>query len=200
LFDQSILIFWQEFIIQQESFRVIFMSKVLALIGGLIALTAAILSIFVGIFGFWNITLTVDPIIGNTTTTESWFNAFWGSYNGSNEKMVIYSEQSVEAVSGLLIVLGGVLCLFQKKTATLIGGILILAGLGLWTLNFIDNAKEMVSQLGGSASDLNFSEFFTGQRQWLAGVFTLNWHLGYGYYMALGGAILALVGASSEKK
>lgn len=172
------------------------MGRPIALIAGLVAILSAVLSLFLEMFGWWNMQLIYDPIIGSTTTTPFWYNAFWGNYNGGSDEFTYFSEESTQMICGVLVCIGGILCMFQKKTAAIIGAVLIFAGIGLWLANFADMAKDLFESWGGDPDDIDLTKFFSGETTFL--FWTLTWRVGYGFYMAIGSGLLALVGAAGK--
>jgi hypothetical protein len=175
------------------------MARPIALIAGLIAIAVAVLSIFIETFGFFNVSITSTPLFGTPTTASMWYNSLWGYYDYGDDKIIYASEKSTEMAAGILMILGGVLCLLQKKTPALLGGILILAGLGLWTLVAADKFVEFIESFGASADDYTILDLFSGEESWNVIFFTLKleWGIGYGYYGMAAAGVLGLVGSSA---
>ena len=76
---------------------------------------------------------------------------------------------------------------------------LILVGVMLWTTNLIDNVTDLMEAMGNSDPQVSFADLFQGEQSWnfILVDYTLRWRLGYGYYMAAGGGVLALIGANT---
>ncbi len=168
------------------------MGRPLALIGGLLALAGAILGLFMSFGGWW----ILEMRIFNAEST-AYFNAFWGSYDSISDETVYIAEEMVKAASGILVVLGGILCLFQKKSLAAIGGILILAGIGLWALNFADMSKDFFDFINLSG-EVGFLEMFRGSREGPLGLIKVSWTIGPGLIMTLAGGILGLIGSAGR--
>ncbi len=142
------------------------MKKPLAFFGGLIAVVGFVLSIFLELFAYYN-----DPI--------GWYGAL-GGYNTGIDINEYYGE-TMFLVAGIIVALGGVMCLTQGKGLAAIGGILVIGGCAFWYF-------ALTNSLPGVGT-FDFSIFWESN----------NARIGYGWITSAAGGLIGLIGAFTGK-
>jgi hypothetical protein len=167
------------------------MAKIIAIIGGIVGIAATILWLVAPSLGWWEIIF--DPIIGNNVeyylspfgiftygdTTENWLGLF--------------------LVGGLIFLVGSILILVgaakESTGIAVLSAIVMIAGIGLfcYALYSYEDLQDI----------LEFMEFWGGEYTVFFGTYnffgTWNWRLGNGFFIAVAGAIIGLIGSFMVK-
>ncbi len=170
----------------------------LVIVGAILAIFFVIASIFVRELAFFNISYRYQALFTDTSDF-TWFNGFWGYWDAENDKIVHFSDNTSEAASGFIIILGALLCFSKEKTLSLIGSILMAIGIGIWSLQLVDNFTQFIRDLGADPSNYTIFNLIAGSERFSIriftieiGAYTVEWNLGLGYYGTLIGSILSL--------
>lgn len=175
------------------------MAKPLAYIAGVLAIAGIFLTIFLYKFGFWNCDVEKFTL-GNTTYASYWFSAVFGIgkvEDGVVSANPLYGIGFFQDLAGILMLVGGILCLTHSKTLAIIGGVCILAGVLLWVLIFPEIAKTFIENLMGNPDLITFSSLFSGSQNYVNFLteYTVTFRAGYGLYVESIAGILGIVGA-----
>jgi hypothetical protein len=161
------------------------MGKPMAIVGGILVLAGVFLGLFIKEMGFWNYNiLVIIPI-------EGWLNAFGGGGGDLYSETAYFAEEVIDMVPGILVAVGGLFLIFQKKASGIIGFVLILAGTGLFFYNMLQNTYFM-----------DYVELVDGNIFWwsdsnILGDFYMR--MGYGMIICLAGGIVGLLGSMGSK-
>ena len=178
----------------------------LVIVGAILAIFFVVASVFIKELAFFNIAFRIQmPFVDESNFT--WYNAFWGYWDYENEKIVHFSENISEAASGVIIIIGGLLCFSKQKTLSLVGSILMIIGVGIWSLQLVDHFTQFLRDLGANPSNYTIFDLIAGSERFPIKVFfveigsyTVNWNLGLGYYGVLLGSILSIVDSIKSMK
>ena len=181
-------------------------TSALVMVGAILAIFFVIASMFVKELAFFNISFRIQmPFVDESNFT--WYNAFWGYRDYENEKIVYFSESTSEVASGVIIIIGGLLCFSKQKTLSLVGPLLMIIGVGIWSLQLVDHFTQFLRDLGANPSNYTIFDLIAGSERFPINVFlievgsyTVNWNLGLGYYGVLLGSILSLVDSIKSMK
>lgn len=157
----------------------------LALIGGLIALLGIGLSLFIEIFGWWNF----YTIFNNEVTDSTFYTAFFETSEN------YFNDELTYLLPGIIAGVGALLCITSNKTLSIIGGILIFVGIGVFLVllgdsDIADLANYTDTNVFWDRFGVQIGDSFTGWR----------WQLGYGMIATAVGGVLGLVGGFTAKK
>ena len=151
------------------------MGKLFSTIGGLAVLVGAVLGLFLEEMGWWNYSLILT----------GWVNAFGGGDGSWIGDPVYFSDNFLEMLPGILAIVGGVFLLFQNKIFAIIGGVLGLAGIGLFVYALYSNTT-LVSIVESAGANMF----------WWEGALGSYIRIGYGWMVTGGGAVLGLIGCN----
>jgi hypothetical protein len=167
-------------------------------IGGILAIVFVVLSIFVSQMAWGTWTQVFQPILGQSSTKTIWYNAFFGGKLSYDEDTITnFSESFIGMGIGVVVLLGGVLSLISRKNMATLGGALIIAGCIFWLLTFGDFINAVIDALNmiHDLENITVLEIFSGSRSYsFIGTYTFSWTPSLGFYGALAGGILSMVG------
>ncbi len=171
--------------------------KVLAIIGGIMALAIVLLSLLVPELSFWQ--CVGDPTVG--TTLSGYINAF-GYMNYSWDKETEFLENgTIFIVASLIIIACAALLMYtaikEEKTFALLCSIGILAGVFIWCYG-LTIQTDMLDILEGvdNLFGTNGNIFFGNAQVWFIWTWDTVWRLGNGWFVAIIGGIIAIAGAA----
>ena len=141
----------------------------IAIVGGIVAILGVGLSIFIKELGWWN-------VLSGEEYTTTWTSAFFGNTDP------YFADEFNYLLPGIIAALGGLLCLFGNKMLSIVGGVVIIAGIIVF-----------IVLLPGSNTFLGLAEAFDKSPYWDTGII-YKWRLGIGFFITCGGAVLALLG------
>ncbi len=181
-------------------------TSAIVVIGAILAIFFVIASMFVKELAFFNISFRIQmPFVDESDFT--WYNAFWGYWDYENDTMVNFSNNTSEVASGVIIIIGGLLCFSKQKSLSLVGSILMVIGIGIWSLQLVDHFTQFLRDLNLSPSNYTIFDLIVGSERFPimvffieVGTYTVNWNLGLGYYGCLVGSILSLVSSIKSMK
>jgi len=164
--------------------------KIIALIGAFLSLLSVLLSIFLPEFFSWySIKSSGFGITGEIYLTGFGTFIIKGAFPSTNEIWVL------ELIGGIFVTLGAILCIVgivkKSKAAGIIGGIWILLGPIIFFVHILSNMNDFtgIVEALGVGTGVNV---FWGSTS-ISGV-SISWGLWIGFYIAIGGGILGLIG------
>jgi hypothetical protein len=170
----------------------------LVIVGAILAIFFVIASIFVRELAFFNLSYRYQALFTDTSD-YTWYNGFWGYWDAENDKIVYFSNETSEAASGIIIIIGALVCFSKQKTLSLVGSILMVIGISIWSLQLVDNFTQFLRDLGANPSNYTIFNLIVGSERFPIrflnleiGAYTVDWNLGLGYYGTLVGSILSL--------
>ena len=155
------------------------MVKIISTVGGLTVLVGTFLSLFIGDLGWWNYNLVLN----------GWVNAFGGGDGSWVSDPIYFADNIIDMLPGVITSVGGLLLLLQNKPMTIVGGILGLAGIGLFIYALYSNST-LVSIVEGVGANMFW---------WEGGLGTYI-RIGYGWIITGGGSVLGLLGTNQGSK
>ncbi len=169
------------------------MAKAIAIVGGLIAVLGPLLGIYIDALGMWNFSTTFGSII--TTQRFDVLGTYYyqlGSFVADPE-----TNQTIQ-VLGILILIGGAILLVGglagSRSIAAIGGVVAIVGAVVFALmlqGILDADYFYLS---------DYSIFITYNQSILFNTTTLTQMLGGGFWTAVVGGGIGLVGALTLKK
>ena len=157
--------------------------KIIALIGGLLAVFAVLIGLLPSEISWWYVKETL-------TNQASYLNAF-GFFTDAGGQ-IEFVDDYLLLVGGLVFLAGSVLIMYgaskKEKTIAILSGVLMIIGLIVFCVAL--NANENWEGVETFLSWLNTqSSVFYGE--W----FIWRWGLGIGFYLAAAGAVIGIIGA-----
>jgi len=146
--------------------------SIIAIVGGIIALFGIVLGIFIKELGWWNM---LNVFLGDVEYTNLYTTAFFGDVD------TYFSSELTYLLPGIIAGVGALLCLSGNKILSLIGGIAVFAGMGLFMILL---GGSWVGDLAELSDKNPFSDSFL----------VFKWRLGIGFYITGSGGLLALIG------
>ena len=164
--------------------------KIITLIGAILGLLSILLSLFIPEFLSWyRIEASGYGITGGVYLTGFGTFSTTGAISSINEIWIF------ELIGGIFVILGSILCIAsiikKSRVARIIGGIWILLGPIIFLIHIISNISDFseIVEILGVGSDVNV--FWGSVNE--SGV-TTSWGLWIGFFLAVGGGTLGLVG------
>lgn len=172
------------------------MGKIVAILGGLVGLLASILFLFEGSLGWWEVVYT--PIFGNAVRGDL---SPFGTYQLGTGDVEMWG--GLFLFSGIIFVLASVLLIVasakESKGGAILCAILMIVGLGLFIYALgsdegLLQIKDFLDWIGGSEYNVYFGSVDFG----FLGAWA--WRFGNGFFIAIAGAVIGLIGAFYIKK
>lgn len=171
--------------------------KILAIIGAILGLVSVALSLVLPeLLGWYRVEVsamgtTVGMYITGIGTAEM------GAGLGGIQGIAIF-----ELIGGILVILGALLCIIGgakgSKGAGIIGGIMMILGPLMLVLDLVIGMGDFTEllELGFGLTDV--TPFFGSEDILFMGVpMSLSWGLWIGFFMAIAGGVLGLIGGAA---
>ena len=173
------------------------MNKIVAILGRIVGIFAVILGLFEPTLGWWDV--TVDDYLVFFDGSGA-INAFGYSSNTANDNIELLGPLLL--IGGILFLVSSVLIIIasfkENKNFTILCSFLMIGGLalfcyGLTVVEDFENILEGLNFFAGEERTVFFGTVDLG----LGGDWA--WRLGNGFFIAIGGAVIALIGSFLKK-
>ncbi len=174
------------------------MSKVIAIIGGVVGIVAAILGFLAPELGWWQVTAENYLIIFDGS---GYINAFGMTSNTVNEEVELLGNMFL--IGGIVFIVGALLAMVgaakESTGLAVLGSIIMIAGIGLWVYDLMTNEdfENIIDGLDFITGD-EYTVLFGAIDLGILGAW--NWGLGVGFYIAVAGAVVCLIGSFMVKR
>ena len=166
--------------------------KVVAIIGAAIGIASVLLSLVVpALFSWYHIQITGGGYSGGLYLTG--FGSVISDPSGADYEIAMFA-----LIGGIMVLAGAALCIVggatEMKPLGIIGGILMIIGPFLVVLDILMEFSEYAEIVNLYIDYLGGTILFGSAS---SGPTTIFWGLWIGYYMAIGGGILGLIGGAT---